>query len=167
LVFVVLFLAGQWLLRRLRWRQGTKPGQREPLDDRLPEVVAYDELDRIAGLDLPAQGEFKRHYTLVTDCVRTYIEGVTAIPAMDRTTSELMTAVHRVWMDGEPITLLRTLLDEANLVKFARLQPSIGDCRSATSSVRRFVDLTKPDRTGGESPDLSSVSGAAAAASSR
>jgi hypothetical protein len=143
----VLFVAARWLLSRWRQRQGGAVEAIEPVDDRLPEVIAYDELDRITALDLSAQGELKHHYTLVTACVRTYIEGIYAIPAMDRTTSELMTALHRVWVDGEPVALLRSLLEEANLVKFARLRPSIGDARASVSQARRFVDATKPDRT--------------------
>jgi len=116
LVAAPLFFAVRWLLRRWRQRQRGAVEAIEPANHRLPEAVAYDELDRITTLDLPAQGELKRHYTLVTACVRTYIEGIYDIPAMDRTTSELMTELRRVWVDGEPVTLLRSLLEEANLV---------------------------------------------------
>jgi len=77
--------SGWWLYRR--WR--TKNGLGTVVDNRPPYQVAYDELDRIAGLNLPAQGQFKAHYTLVTDCLRAYLEHQFHLHAFDRTTTEL------------------------------------------------------------------------------
>jgi len=151
---VLLFLAARWLLRRLRRRKAVGPESLEAVDTRPPEVVAYEELDRIAALDLPAQGKFKHHYTLVTDCVRVYLEGICRVPAMDRTTGELLTALRHARVNGEPVALLRTLLEEADLVKFAKSRPTIERARDAVGQTRRFVDVTKPDHTAtGESPE--------------
>ena len=118
----------------------------EPMEDRPPEMIAYHELDRIDALNLPAAGEYKHHYTLVTACLRIYIERICGFPAMDRTTSELVTGLRRTSMKGESIALLHGLLEEANLVKFAKYYPSINDSRRAVSRAREFVDLTRPDR---------------------
>ena len=145
LIAVSLFLALRWLRSRRRAR--TEPADTVPVDDRRPEEIAYEELARIAALDLPAQGEFKRHYTLVTDCVRIYIEGVYDIRAMDRTTGELIAAVPLAWMSREAAGGLRELLVHADLVKFAKLRPSIDQARATVLQARRFVDMTKPERT--------------------
>jgi hypothetical protein len=143
---MLLFLAIQRLLPRLRQRRSAGLEDVEPVDDRFPEEIAYEELERVAALDLPAQGEFKRHYTLVTDCVRNYLEGIYRIPAIDRTTGELMLALRKARLGGEMLPSLRALLEEADLVKFAKLRPSIERARDAVVQARRLVDITKPDR---------------------
>jgi hypothetical protein len=147
LVAMLLFLAIQRLLPRLRQRRSAGLEDVEPVDDRFPEEIAYEELERVAALDLPAQGEFKRHYTLVTDCVRNYLEGIYRIPAIDRTTGELMLALRKARLGGEMLPSLRALLEEADLVKFAKLRPSIERARDAVVQARHLVDITKPDRT--------------------
>ena len=143
-----LFLAGRWLMDRLRRPESVEPGAAVLVkDERFPEEIAYDELDRITALDLPVQGEFKRHYTLVTDCARVYVQGIYPIPAMDRTTAELLSALRSARITGEPLSLLRPLLQEADLVKFAKLEPPVKQAGAAITQARRLVDVTKPDRT--------------------
>jgi len=138
----------RWLINRLQRTKSAEPGvQVEEKDERFPEEIAYDELDRITTLDLPAQGEFKRHYTLVTDCARVYVEGIYHVPAMDRTTAELLAAMRSERITGEPLSLLRPLLEDADLVKFAKLEPSVKQARAAIVQARQMVDVTKPERT--------------------
>jgi hypothetical protein len=50
-------------------------------------------------------------------------------------------------LGGEMIPSLRSLLEEADLVKFAKLRPSIERARDAVVQARHLVDITKPDRT--------------------
>jgi hypothetical protein len=148
-IFIVtlLFFAGRWLFRQLKRRRGIEPTTLEPVDDRFPEEIANKELDRISALNLPAQGEFKHHYTLVTACMRTYLEGIYGIPAMDQTTRELMAALHRIRVDREATKRLGALLDEADLIKFAKLVPSLEQAYASVSQARDLIDITKPDRT--------------------
>ena len=49
---------------------------------------------RIEGLRLPEQGRFKQYYTLVTDCLRAYLEQPLQIHTFDRTTAELKVELH-------------------------------------------------------------------------
>ena len=142
----LLFFAGRWLWQRLRRSQGEAVEPVMPVDDRLPEEIAYGELDRIATLDLPVQDEFKRHYTLVADCVRVYLEGIYRIPAMDRTTGEVIARLHGSRVDGGIVPLLRTLLEDADLVKFARFRPTLDQARQVVVQARHLVDISKPDR---------------------
>jgi hypothetical protein len=146
-IVVLLFFAGRWLWPRLRRSQEKAIGLVVPLDDRFPEQIAYDELDRIAALDLPAQDEFKRHYTLVADCVRVYLEGIYRIPAMDRTTGEVVAKLRGSRVDGGVLPLLRTLLEDADLVKFAKFRPTLDQARHVVAQARHLVDITKPERT--------------------
>jgi hypothetical protein len=141
----LVLVAARWALRRLRRRAQAGATEVIPvLDPRPPEAIAYEELERIAALDLPAQAEFKRHYTLVADCVRTFVEGVYHVPALDRTTGELLSALRRVRQAATATGLLRELLEEADFVKFARFRPGVEQARAAVPMARRFVDAATP-----------------------
>ncbi|HNT77546.1 MAG TPA: hypothetical protein PKH77_21230 [Anaerolineae bacterium] len=141
----LLYFAGRWLWQRLpRLAHAAAEAVPEPVDTRPPDVIAYEELDRIAALDLPTQGAFKAHYTLLTDCVRAYAGRVYAIPALDSTTFELLAALRGASLKGEPFNVLRDLLDESDLVKFAKFTPDLEPARAAIAQARHFVDITKP-----------------------
>jgi len=146
---IVLAVALWWLWRSWRNREVSKPEFIGPVDDRFPEEIAYDELDRVVEINLPGKGEFKRHYEMVTDCMRTYLEGIYKIPAMEQTTTEIMTSVQKLSepQSNEIAPSLRSLLEEADLVKFAKFNPTIDNAGNAVSDARRMVDITKPDRT--------------------
>lgn len=140
--------------RAWRWwhhkrRTGTGK-ESEVVDMRPPEEIAYETLDRIATLDLPARAEFKQHYTLVSDCMRLYLEGIYHVSAMDRTTSELVADLRRAHAEGQVIVDLRQLLDEADLVKFAKLCPPPPQARAAVDRARAIVDVTRPERNGAD-----------------
>ena len=81
-VLALLVLTAVYLLMRRR-------GTAMPVDTRPPHQIALEELHRIESLDLPSQSRFKEHYTLVTDCIRRYLEGAFDTRALDRTTGEL------------------------------------------------------------------------------
>ena len=125
-----------WIRKRRRRGEVEKPAIRLP-----PEVIALAELERIAALNLPARGDYKQHYTLVVDTLRHYIEARYGVESMDRTTYELMDALgrHRVRVDG-----LEPLLNEADLVKFAKFAPSPDNATAAVSRAREMVIHTTP-----------------------
>lgn len=126
-----------WWIRRRRRHQGdVAPEVRLP-----PEVVALAELERIAGLGLVARGEYKSHYTLVVDALRRYLERRYGIEAMDSTTFEIQESLarRRVKVDG-----LGALLDEADLVKFAKFLPTTESASAAIQRARELVIATTP-----------------------
>jgi hypothetical protein len=135
---------GLWLYHRWR-QQGLVSELPLPvIDARPPEVIAYAELDRIEALDLPASGQFKEHYSLVTDCLRRYIEGRFQIPALDRTTSELHDAFRRSTASREVVRNFMSLFRESDLVKFARFIPDRADAYHLLQWAREIVSLTTP-----------------------
>jgi hypothetical protein len=143
LLTALVAVAGWFLLTRLRRRTAPASAPTMPLDTRSPQEIAYSELDRIAALDLPAQGELKRHYTLVADCMRTYVKGRYLIPALDRTTEELITAFRQARVHRDHASLFRDLLAEADLIKFAKARSTIDRARAAIGQARHIVDVTK------------------------
>ena len=130
-------------LARLRRRAVSSSAPTPVIDPRPPHEIAYSELDRIAALNLPARGELKRHYTLVADCLRAYVQGRYHIPAMDQTTEELLAAFRRAGVDRGHVHLFRELLAEADVVKFAKFFPPIEQAQMTIGQARHIVDVTK------------------------
>lgn len=149
-------MAGAALWYYHRWRQKMVPGLvlTPVADPRPPQVIAHAELDRIEALDLPAQNMFKEHYTLVSNCIRTYIEGVYQIPAFEKTTTEVRHAFWRAAVPAREMSGFMTILSESDLVKFARFKPRSEDSSSLIRKARAVIDATAP-RPEPETPVMS------------
>ncbi len=106
-----------------------------------PHVIALAELDRIAQLGLVERGEMKSYYTMVTDALRRYVDARYDVEAMDRTTYEVVDELSRrsISVDG-----LERLLNEADLVKFAKLKPDAPAAHAAIEAARTIVVSTTP-----------------------
>jgi len=138
-------LAGWFLLTHLRRRMPLTAGPAPVFDPRPPHEIAYAELARIETLDLPVHGELKRHYTLIADCLRDYVERRYHVPALDQTTAELLVALRQMRVERDHVGLFREWLSEADLVKFARLRPPVEQARAAVGQAQRIVDVTRDE----------------------
>lgn len=125
-------------------RRGEEAAAAPVLDLRTAYEIAIDELSRISKLDLPGKALFKEHYTLVADVLRAYIEAEYAIPAMDRTTAELRTALRLAPIDVPITREVIAFLSDCDLVKFTELRPDLVTAVEATGEARRLVDMIRP-----------------------
>ena len=134
---VVLVVTAVYLLTR-GW------GAAAPVDTRPPHQIALEELHRIEALDLPSQSRFKEHYTLVTDCIRRYLEPAFDTRALDRTTDELRAALESSAMAPDHADVTMRLLEESDLVKFTGLPPEVDDAKASTVRALSLVIMTAP-----------------------
>jgi hypothetical protein len=124
------------------------------IDNRLPHEVALDELDRIEGLHLPDTGLFKKHYTLVSDTLRLYMEKRVNVPMMERTTAEIQNGLKQADIEAgfvqpgvvQPgvVGQLLSILDVSDLVKFSKFSPEAASAYSIVTSARQIVQATIP-----------------------
>lgn len=130
-----------------RWRRRRREREMALLaqiDPRTPLQIALDELAHIEGLDLPGQGRYKEHYTLVSDCLRQYLEAQHRLPATDRTTDEL-----RMTLKHSPIDSILTrgvldVLNDSDLVKFAKFIPAASEACAVVGRCRQLVEALEP-----------------------
>ena len=96
LAAVAALLSGSYFVHsRLRGRE------EQPVsaaDARSPREAAVQEIDRIERLDLPGDGRFKEHYTLVAGVTKAYVRAIylensSRTDAADMTTDETVTAI--------------------------------------------------------------------------
>ena len=133
-----LAVAGWWAYRRWRGQPLLAPA----IDTRSPRQVAYDELARIEGLGLLERSLFKEYYTLVTDCLRTYLEQQFGLPVFERTTSELRILFRGSELAPEHSRRFLDLFTESDLVKFAKFRPGLETARALLGEARDLVAVT-------------------------
>jgi hypothetical protein len=114
------------------------------VDNRLPHEVAFDELNRVEDLKLPHAGRFKEHYTLVSDCIRVYMEKTYQFPVLERTTGEIKANLKRTMVSNEIANQFIDLLDESDLVKFSKFTPDVASARRLLVQGREIVEITMP-----------------------
>ena len=119
------------------------------VDPRTPWEIAIDELDRIERLDLPEDGRFKEHYTLVAATMRVYVQAmylrdVSPVDAIDMTTDEIWDGLRRSSLDYDDAKLVLDLLREADFVKFAKYRPALSQAYEASGQARYIVEVTRP-----------------------
>jgi len=112
------------------------------IDRRLPNEVALDELARILNLGLPEKGLYKEYYTLLSDCIRNYMEAVYHIPALERTTGEILTSLRGKSVDPQVSRQYISFLSACDLVKFSKFKPDVSEAHEALSDARSLVEST-------------------------
>jgi hypothetical protein len=123
------------------------------VDNRPPWQVAYDELARIEGLGLLDQRRFKEYYTLVTDCLRAYLEAQFNLQVFERTASELRLTLRRSDLMPEQSRRFLDLFSDSDLVKFAKFEPDVESGRRLIGQARELVTATMGIQTEGLDAD--------------
>lgn len=110
-----------------------------------PAEIALRELDRIASSGLDSDTDFKERYTLVSDCLRSYLWGQFDIPAPELTTHQTVRSIESSEVSPSQTDDLTRMLDECDLVKFARFLPDEEDANRVIERARDFVRETDTD----------------------
>ena len=137
----------RWLLRRLSIIGKDEYGA-PALDATVaepyltPEQAAVKELDRIEALGLVEQGHMKQHYTLVSETMRRYLERRFRVLAMESPTSFTVGELRRRRVAPEALDLISSLLDETDLVKFAKFRPDVDAAGMLIDRGRQLVRIT-------------------------
>jgi hypothetical protein len=106
------------------------------------EAAALRELERIEALGLPDRGLVKDYYTLVSQAVRRYLERRYGILALESPTSFTVAAISDLAVGQKAVDLTGDILEEADLVKFAKHSPAARVVAGLTDRARRIVSLT-------------------------
>jgi hypothetical protein len=120
--------------------------KKAPIDEKYllpPHVWALKELDKLQNDKLWQTGEVKNYYSRLTDIARTYIELRYKIPAMEKTTDELMSSMHKGIMKQSLKKELNDVLTLSDFVKFAKAQPDFIENENSLKIVKDFIDKTK------------------------
>ena len=138
-IFTGLGALGLAILALYLWQRrlaSTRP------DLSTPTEIALRELDRIAAMPLGSESDFKERYTLVSDCLRNYLLSRFYVPAPELTTRQTLEELQLSGRLDSAIYPLEGILEECDLVKFARFLPKRDDAVSVIERSREFVRTT-------------------------
>jgi hypothetical protein len=114
------------------------------VDPRSPYEKARDELDEIESMGVLSQGRVMAHYVRVSDCIREYLDAGFGLPAIDLTTGEIRRELRRISMALEPSRWTVGLLEDCDLVKFAKYAPGAAEADGVIDRARRILEATRP-----------------------
>jgi hypothetical protein len=138
LIALILALAVWYFLRRRK--------KKEPVDEKYllpPHVWAFKELEKLQHEKLWQSGHVKDYYSKLTDIARTYIELRYHVPAMEKTTDELMQSLHKGLMKQSLKKELNDVLVLSDFVKFAKAQPDFIENENSLRIIKDFIEKTK------------------------
>lgn len=125
----------------------------EPKEE-IPLLPPYEEaIEKLKELDnklLWQNNRIKQYYSELTEIIRAYIEKELKVPALEITSDELLTYIER-FKDSETITIsretfdkLKSLLQEADLVKFAKSKPLSHEIEEDRRDAEDILNSMKP-----------------------
>jgi len=119
---------------------------RPPKPKEPAHLVALRELDRIKSEKIWQKDKIKEYYSEVTEVLRVYIEERFEIPAMEQTSTEILTSfeVNRNLLSDRTLQYLTRILPLADLVKFAKYYPLPDDHSIVLANAYLFVNETTP-----------------------
>ena len=138
----LLLLAAFILYRWIRHRKENRPLFGKPKPKEPAYLTAFRQLEEIKAQKLWQNGKVKLFYTAVTDVLRIYVSERFGIQAMEQTSTELLDALKQEQLDKALLKELNTMLDTADLVKFAKYEPGAIENEQAIPVVVHFVQAT-------------------------
>ncbi|GFD78377.1 hypothetical protein KUL118_12390 [Tenacibaculum sp. KUL118] len=122
----------------------------------IPLLPPYEEaIQKLEELDkklLWQNNQVKKYYSELTDIVRGYIERELRVPALESTTDELIDVLKdfndtkSIETSREIIDKLKGLLQESDLVKFAKSKPLSHEIEEDRKDAKLIIDNLKPKK---------------------
>lgn len=156
LALLILAMVGWYLYKR--YKEGleqVKPEPKpkfEPVPFTNPMETLASTLTQLKSFKFDSKEDFKQFYIQLGDAIRTYFEDLYRIPALESTSREIIYQLERRRVDQRLIDQTKKVLNEADMVKFAKFTPTEKQAKAALSagedfiSVAREVDSTRLER---------------------
>jgi hypothetical protein len=148
------WLLGILLLAALIWylirRSKRSPEEKEKVPAIPPFELAKKRLKELDDKHLLEKSRVKQYYVELTDIVRNFIESEMHIPALESTTDELMETIadfnqnSHLDIPKETLQKLKSLLQDADLVKFAKSKPLPNEIDLHRQDAENIIDIMHP-----------------------
>lgn len=108
-----------------------------------PDVVALSSLQKLKAKKLWQNGLIKEYHSEITEIIRKYFEGRFNFPALELSTTEVMSRLNSVSGGSKIINLTSDFLNNADLVKFAKYKPMNEINEEMMKQAYQIVEETK------------------------
>ncbi|MBI4249571.1 MAG: hypothetical protein HY611_08715 [Elusimicrobia bacterium] len=139
---VLLAALAVWAWRRLRKKSSSRCSALS-LDLRPADEIALEKLSELLASGLWEKGQLKPFFNQLADILREYLERRFGIPALRLTTADLLRHLRQAEIDPAACAAIKQIVQECDLVKFAKVLPGDADKDDACESLRELVDKTR------------------------
>jgi hypothetical protein len=108
-----------------------------------PHEIAFNKLKELKEQKLWQQGKVKEFHSQLTYIIREYLEKRYGVQALEQTTDEILGQMKNINLGAELTPKMTTLLQTADLVKFAKAEPPADYHDNALALGEEFVRATK------------------------
>lgn len=140
LIIALVFLA--WRVWK-RWKTRQIPPVIQQISQP-PHVIAARLLAELRAKKLWQNGKTKAFYSELSHILRGYLEDQFMIPALETTTDELISLMKKRGFSAKIIQKSQNLLQTADLVKFAKVEPPSAMHDDFLINAEQIVEITKP-----------------------
>lgn len=145
---LLLLLAAGWYLYSLYKEKGLEPktvSRQEysptPFQDPLNKLGNI--LSQLKGYTFSSEQDYKLFYINLGDAIREYFEDLYHIPALESTSREILYELRRRAVDEELIDKTKAVLQEADMVKFAKFTPTEAQAEKALDKADEFLNRAR------------------------
>lgn len=157
LAAAILAVAIYFLVRWLHARGKSIKSLFTPAPPEPAHIVAIRSLEELHNRKLWQNNLHKEYYSGLSDILRTYLAGRFDVGAMEMTTDEIAEAVRAIEMPTKCSVDLMSVLQDADLAKFAKFEPEAEQNESAYAKAYYFVEETKPVEVTTEEEDEQAI----------
>lgn len=149
IVALLLLGAAGWYLYKLYHEKGLEPKPIKkkqvysptPFQDPLHRLSNI--LKQLKGYSFSSEKDFEVFYVNLGDAIREYFEDLYRIPALESTSREILYELSRRSVDSELIDKTKAVLQEADMVKFAKFTPSEAQAEKALEKADAFLERAR------------------------
>lgn len=139
---VVLFL----YLKKKYWHPAEDQEEKSDVPAEPCEVTALRDLERIKAEKLWMRNQVKEYYTDLTETLRRYLSSRYGIQAKECTSAEILEQLKPLMADlPDEKQKLTNILEQADLVKFAKMEPLPDENDKALADAELLVNTTTED----------------------
>ncbi|MBU2572768.1 MAG: hypothetical protein KKH28_01655 [Elusimicrobia bacterium] len=131
--------AAAYLLYKKLKKTAPGPGVSAPADTRTPYQAASDALNELLNSGLWDEGKVKEFYSRLSDIFRNYLDAQFSVKAELMTTNDITRGLRKTGAEIKTVIKTRELLENSDLVKFARFRPGQKDRDAAVSALKELL----------------------------
>ena len=145
LLFALVTLAAAYGLHRRSRRNGEDEVGEVGPPPRPAHEVALEAIVRSESSPMLERGQVKEYHIEVSEVLRTYVEARFCVPSLEMTTREVVDGLRGVGAPGQFVDGLRRFLDQCDMVKFAKVRPTLEASQEILGLGRDLVTGSVPD----------------------
>lgn len=139
LLTVIIYLIVYYIRKRRARRAAIPVPEAPPIP---PHLLALEALEQLRGKQLWQQGKTKQYQTELTDILRDYLHDVYKINAPEMLTDEIVQHMRFKHVTDAQRTVIRSVLELADMVKFAKVRATDTENEQAFNAIVGFVQET-------------------------